>query len=81
MEETIFQYNRATISSQLKSKVGDILTMTAVPHNNNKTLRITLSIDDIPIDSKTHSRITLSIHSSINIVSIFRCSSPQWNPV
>ncbi len=60
MEETIFQYHRATISSQLKSKVGDILTMTAAPHNNNKTLRITLSIDDIPIDSKTHSRITLN---------------------
>ena len=42
-----FHYKRAAFSSQLKSKVGSILTKAAA-------LRITLNIDGAPIASKSH---------------------------
>ena len=44
---TQFHYRRVTFSSQIKSKVGDILAHVA-------TLRITLNIDGTPIPSKPH---------------------------
>jgi hypothetical protein len=43
--------------------------------------RIVLNIDDTLITSKIHSPITLGNLSSINLVSIFRCSSPTYNPL
>ena len=57
---------RASFSSQFKSKVVSTLAK-AVP------LRIKLNLDGTPI--------TLSNLSSINFVSIFRCSSSPRNPV
>ena len=73
-----FHYRRTT-SSHLKSKVENILTKTA-------GLWITLNIDGAPIVSKSHTppsqiNITLANLSSINLVDIFRCSSPPRNPV
>ncbi len=38
-------------------------------------------IDGVPITFRSHSPITLSNLSSLNLVSIFRCSSPPHNPV
>ncbi len=38
-------------------------------------------IDDVPATSRSHSPITLQNISFINLVSIFRCSSPPCNPV
>jgi hypothetical protein len=64
-----FHFRRAAFCSQLKAKVGNILAKSAA-------LRVALNIDDAPIASRSHSPITLSNLSSINIVSIFRCSSP-----
>ena len=48
-----FHYHRAAGSSQLKSKVDNILTKVDV-------LRITLNIDGTPVTSRSHSPITLS---------------------
>jgi hypothetical protein len=42
-----FHYRRAAFSSQLKSKVDNILVKTAA-------LRINLNIDGSPVDSKSH---------------------------
>jgi len=42
-----FHFRRAAFSSQLKSKVGNILTKAAA-------FRITLNIDDAPIVSQSH---------------------------
>jgi hypothetical protein len=67
-------FRRAAFSSQLKSRVGHILAKAAA-------LRITLNVDGAPIASRSHSPITLSNLSSLNLVSIFRCSSPPRNPV
>jgi hypothetical protein len=69
-----FHYRRAAFSSQLRSKVGNILAKAAA-------LRITLNIDGAPIPSKSQSPITLANLSFINLVSIFRCSSHPRNPV
>ena len=69
-----FHYRRTAFSSQLKSNVGNILTKSV-------TLWVTPNIHGTPIDSKSHSPITLGNHSSINLVSIFRCSSPPHNLV
>jgi hypothetical protein len=66
-----FHYRRAACSSQLKSKIGNILAKAAA-------LRITLNIDGAPLASRSH---TLAKISSINLVFIFRCSSPPRNPV
>jgi hypothetical protein len=66
--------HRHSFSSQIKSKVGNILTKVG-------TLRITLNIDDTPITSKSHSPIVLYNLSSVNLVSIFTCSSTPHNPV
>jgi hypothetical protein len=44
-----FHYRRAAFSSQLKSKIGNILAKDAA-------LRIVLNIDDAPIDSKSHTQ-------------------------
>jgi hypothetical protein len=69
-----FHYHRTVFSSQIKSKIGNILTKTG-------TLRIVLNIDDTPTTSKSHSPLTLGNLSSINLDSIFGCSSPPRNPV
>ncbi len=45
---------------------------------------IILNIDEVPVTSSlviTHSPITLANLSSVNLVSIFRCSSSPHNPV
>ena len=42
-----FHYKRVEFSSQLKSKVDNILAKAAV-------LRITLNIDDVPVESRSH---------------------------
>jgi hypothetical protein len=69
-----FHFRRAAFSSQLKSKVGNILAKAAA-------LRITSNIDGAPIASKSHTHITLANLSFVNLVFIFRCSSPSCNPV
>ena len=69
----IFHFRRAAFSSQLKSKVGNILAKAAA-------LRINLNIDGAPVTSKSHT-ISLANLSYINLVSNFRCSSPPRNPV
>ena len=63
-------------SLQFKSKVGNILVKSV-------SLCINLNIDDTPIVSRshTHPEVTLSNLSPLNLVSIFRCSSPPFNPV
>jgi hypothetical protein len=43
----LFHYRRAAFSSQLKSKIGNILAKTAA-------LRIILNIDDVPVASRSH---------------------------
>jgi hypothetical protein len=48
----LFHFRRQTFLSQFKSKVGNILTKTAV-------LRVNLNIDDTPIDSRTEIRYPL----------------------
>ena len=47
LTQTNFHFHRAAFSSQLKSKVGHILTKTVV-------LRTNLNIDDTPIPSRSH---------------------------
>ena len=64
-------YHRAAFSSQLKSKCGNILAKAAV-------LQIILNIDGVPVASRSHTPITLANLSYINLVSIFRCSSPLY---
>ena len=44
-------------------------------------LRINLNIDGAPIASRSHTHPSLSNLSPLNLVSIFRCSSPPRNPV
>jgi hypothetical protein len=44
----LFHFLRSTVSSQLKTRVGKILSMTA-------ELRITLNTDDTPIESRSRS--------------------------
>jgi hypothetical protein len=51
-----FHYRRAAFSSQLKSKVGNILAKAAA-------LRITLNIDGAPIASKSHTHISHTRHT------------------
>jgi hypothetical protein len=72
--QTQFHYRRAAFSSQLKSKVGNILAKAAA-------LRINLNIDGAPIASRSHTQPSLSNLPPLNLVSIFRCSSPPRNPV
>jgi hypothetical protein len=60
-------------SPHVKSKLGSILTKAAA-------LRINLNLDGAPIVSKSHTHPSHS-QTSINLVSIFRCSSPPSNPV
>jgi hypothetical protein len=69
-----FHFRHATFSSQLKSRVDLALAKTAA-------LRIMLNLDGVPITSKSHSPITLTNFSSINVVFIFRFSSSPRNPV
>ena len=72
-----FHFKRAVFSSQLKSKVGNILAKAAA-------LRITLNIDGAPVASRlqiTHSPITLANLSFINLVYVFRCYSSPSHPV
>jgi hypothetical protein len=70
----VFQYSRTVFSPQWN--VYKFFTKTA-------SIRIVLNIDGVPVASKshTHPSSTLSNLSSINLVSIFRCSSPPINPV
>jgi hypothetical protein len=65
-----FRYRRAAFSSQLKSKVGNILAKTAA-------LRITLNIDGVPISSKSHTHPSHSetsrlLTSSLSLVPVFQ---------
>jgi hypothetical protein len=60
--------------SGVKSKIGNILTEAVA-------LRITLNIDGAPIVSRSHTHPSLTNISSINLVSIFSCSSSPRNPV
>ena len=70
-----FHYLRAAFSSQLKSKIGNILAKAAA-------LRITLNIDGAPIVSRSHTHPSHSQNFSfINLVFIFRCSSSPCNPL
>ena len=75
-----FHFRHTAFSSQLKSKVGNILDEVEV-------LRITLNIDGASISSKSHthpshSQTSRLLTSSLSLgVPIFRCSSPSFNPV
>jgi hypothetical protein len=69
-----FHYRRAAFSSQLQSMLGNILPTAAalrIIEYRRRTFSFTFS----------HSPITLANLSSINLVSILRCSSPPRNPV
>jgi hypothetical protein len=72
----LFHFRRAAFSTHLKAKVNSTLAKTAA-------LRIKLNIDGTPITSKTHTHPSHSqtTVTSINLVSIFRCSSSPNNPV
>ena len=59
-----FHYHRATVSSQLKSKVGNILSKT-------DTLRITLNIDGAPVVSRSHTHPSHSQTSRLLTSSLF----------
>jgi hypothetical protein len=74
LAQTNFQFLRVTFFSQLKSEVGNILTKVAA-------LRMNFNIDETPVASRSHSPITHSKLSPINLVSIFRCSSSPHNRV
>jgi hypothetical protein len=74
----LFHYRRAAFSSQLKSKIDDILAKAAAIRIIFEYRRRTCTV------KITHSPITLGNISFINLVSIFRVfqtSSPPWNPV
>ena len=65
-----FGYRRVAFSSQLKSKVGNILAKAAV-------LWITLNIDGVPISSKSHTHPSHSetsrlLTSSLSLVPVFQ---------
>jgi hypothetical protein len=70
----LFHFGRAAFSLHLRTKVGSTLVKSA-------DLRVNLNLDGDPITSRTYSPITLTNISSINLVSIFRCSSPPRNTV
>ena len=74
----LFHFLRVVVSSQLKSRVDNILPKTAV-------LRVNLNLDGVPITSRTHthpSHSQLLVYSIVsNLVFIFRCSSSPINPV
>jgi hypothetical protein len=70
----LFHYSHVVFSSQVQPKCGNILPKVV-------ELRIILNIDGAPVVSRSHSPITLTKISSINLVSIFGCSSPPFNPV
>jgi hypothetical protein len=65
----LYHCKRAAFSSQLRSKVGNILAKAPA-------LRITLNVDDTPVVSRSHthpeSPITLGNYSFINLVYVFR---------
>ena len=70
-----FHYRRVTFSSQLKSKVGNILVKVVV-------LRITLNIDGAPIDSKSYTHpshsqtsrlLTWSLSSGVPVPRATQC--------
>ena len=70
-----FHFRRAAFSAQLKSKCGLLLAKA-------EALRINLNLDGAPIASTSHTHPSNSQTSlSINLVSIFRCSSSTTNPV
>ena len=66
-KELVITYWLAAFSSEVKSKVDKI-------QNKAADLRANLNIDDVPIASRSHSPITLSNLSSVNLVSIYGCS-------
>jgi hypothetical protein len=77
-----FHYRRAAFSSQLKSKVGNILAKAAA-------LRITLNIDGAPIASKSHtypshsqtSRLLISpLSSGVPVPRATQCMRGAWIP-
>ena len=73
----LFHFRRTVFSSQLKSKIGNILAKAA-------TLPVNLNLDGASITSRTHTHPSHSQTSRllvINLLSIFRCSSPPSNPV
>ena len=75
VSSTNFHFHRTVFSSQIKSKVGNILVKVT-------GLRIVLNIDVTPIPSRPHTHPSHTQNSQkINLVSIFRCSSSPHNPV
>jgi hypothetical protein len=71
-----FHYRRTVFSSQVKTKVGNILT-------KDKDLRINLNIDGAPISSKSHTHPSHSQTSRLlnSSLSLGVPSSPPHNPV
>jgi hypothetical protein len=73
-----FHYRRTAFSSMIKSRVGNIL---ARLHLYVLILTWTGHLyNTYPIEV-SHSPLTLANFSSINLVFVFRCSSPTTNPV
>jgi hypothetical protein len=71
----LFHFRHTVFSSELRAKVGRTLAKAEV-------LRVNLNLDGTTITLRTHTHpITLANISSINLVSIFRCSGPPSNPV
>ena len=70
-----FHFRRVAFSSIFKSRVGSVLAKAAA-------LRINLNLDGGTYHlCVTYSPIAFTNFSSINLVSIFRCSSSKTNPV
>jgi hypothetical protein len=72
---TCIHFRRVAVLNHLKSKCGLLLAKAVA-------LRVTLILDGTPyLISFSHSPITLTNISVINLVSIFRCSSSKTNSV
>ncbi len=76
----LFHFPRTAFSSDLKSRVDNILPKTATLR-----VRVNVNLDGAPITSRTHthqSHTQLLVYSIVsNLVFIFRCSSSPINPV
>jgi hypothetical protein len=74
LAETNFHFHRTTFSSQIKSKIGNILTKAAVR-------RIVLNIDRTPIDSTSHTHPSHSQTSRLLTSSLSLGVPVPRNPV